>query len=64
MDDTRYNASHKADPTSHEAIKAADKMPYKIVGFIDAMKRIAKTLDLEIENRIVIKDLETGRVWK
>lgn len=62
--DERYNKSHKLDLTQYEAIKKADKMPYKIVGFIDAMKRIAKTLDLEIENRIVIKDLETGRKWK
>lgn len=63
MDNLTYNASHAKDPTAKEAIKKADEMPYKIKGFIDSMKRTAKDLNIKIENRIVIKDLETGRVW-
>lgn len=61
--DERYNKSHKLDLTQYEAIKKADKMPYKIKGFISAMKGQAETLGLRIENRIEIRDLETGRKW-
>lgn len=62
-DETKYNKSHALDPTAHRAIKEADKMPYKIKGFIYAMKGQAEALGLRIENRIIIRDLETGHKW-
>lgn len=70
MDNLTYNASHAKDKVAAEAIRKVDRenrekdeMPYKIKGFIDSMKRTAKDLNIKIENRIVIKDLETGRIW-
>lgn len=63
MDETKYNKSHALDPTAHEAIKEADKMPYHIKGFITATKKRAEALNLKLEARIVVRDLETGRKW-
>lgn len=67
MDNLTYNASHAKDKVAAEAIRKVDRekneMPYHIKGFISATKERAKALNLKIENRIVIKDLDTGRIW-
>ena len=64
MDDLKYNASHAPDPTARDAIIAADEMPDKVRGAISIIKNFLKICDLELAERVQIKDLKTGRIWK
>lgn len=63
-DNLTYNASHAPDPTAKKAIEAADDMPKHIKGFLYAMKETAKLMNLRIENRIIIRDMDTNKVYK
>ena len=64
MDDLKYNASHAPDPTARDAIIAADEMPEKVRGAVFIIKSLLKICDLELAERVQIKDLKTGRIWK
>lgn len=64
MDNLKYNKSHATDPTAKDAIIAADKMPDKVRGAISIIKSFLKICDLELAERVQIKDLKTGRIWK
>lgn len=62
--ETKYNASHAPDPTAHEAIRVADEPPKKVKDAICIIKKFLKMCDLELVQRIQIKDKESGRIWK
>lgn len=64
MDNLKYNKSHATDPTARDAIIAADEMPDKVRGAISIIKNFLKICDLELAERVQIKDLKTGRIWK
>ena len=64
MDNLKYNASHAPEPTARDAIIAADEMPDKVRGAISIIKNFLKICDLELAERVQIKDLKTGRIWK
>ena len=64
MDETKYNASHTADPVAHEAIKAEDSPPDSVKKAMNIIKRILEICDLELVERIKIRDKKTGRIWK
>lgn len=64
MDNLKYNVSHAPDPTARDAIIAADEMPDKVRGAISIIKNFLKICDLELAERVQIKDLKTGRIWK
>ena len=64
MDETKYNASHAPDPVAHEANKAADTPPEKVKDAVCIIKRFLKMCNLELVERIKIKDKDTGRIWK
>lgn len=64
MDNLKYNKSHAPDPTARDAIIAADEMPDKVRGAISIIKNFLKICDLELAERVQIKDLKTGRIWK
>ena len=64
MDNLKYNASHAPDPTARDAIIAADEMPDKVRGAVSIIKSFLKICDLELAERVQIKDLKTGRIWK
>ena len=64
MDNLKYNASHAPDPTARDAIIAADEMPEKVRGAVSIIKSFLKICDLELAERVQIKDLKTGRIWK
>jgi hypothetical protein len=61
----KYNGSHYIDPTAYDAIKKieADEMDRfnKLLAIIKGTCEIA---GFKIENRIVLRDEKTGRVWK
>lgn len=61
MDNLKYNASHAPDL---KAIKAADEPPEKVKDAVCIIKRFLKICNLELAQRIQIKDKETGRIWK
>ena len=64
MDNLKYNKSHAPDPTARDAIIAADEMPDKVRGAVSIIKSFLKICDLELAERVQIKDLKTGRIWK
>lgn len=61
----KYNESHCHDLTAYEAIKKleADELDRfnKLLAIIKGTCEIA---GFKIENRIVLRDGKTGRVWK
>lgn len=64
MDNLRYNASHAPDPVAAKAIRAADEPPEKVKDAVCIIKRFLKMCNLELAQRIQIKDKDTGRIWK
>lgn len=65
---TRKNGSGYTDNTAYEAIqsvtKHADSRSKEIHQVITLIKNMANKFDLEIANRIYIKDNRTGKVHK
>ena len=64
----KYNESHYLDLTAYEAIRRMEESE------IESTERFNKTLHIlksicdiagfNIENRIILKDKRTGRVWR
>lgn len=52
------------DPTAGDAIREADKPPENLSRAIRLMKFAADCLGFEVVGRIVLRDVETGRVWR
>lgn len=63
-----YNQSGCADPTAYEALKpiiAEENAPEIKVNFlIKVLKYIIRESGFELQNRIEIKDLKTGRTFR
>lgn len=63
-----FNGSHYLDRTAHDAIKniedqeAYAEMRYKT--FLKTIFNICKLSGFYIENRLELKDLETGKTWR
>lgn len=64
MNDLNYNASHALDPTAKEAIKTVDDPPQKVKDSVSIIKKFLKMNNLELAERIKIKDNDTGRIWR
>ena len=58
------NAEGYPDPTEGEAIRRADRLPEDLSRAIRLMKFAADCLGFEVVGRIVLRDVETGRVWR
>ena len=52
------------DPTAGDAIREADRPPEDLSRAIRLMKFAADCLGIEVVGRIVLRDAETGRVWR
>lgn len=52
------------DQTAGEAIKAADTQPKYVTFLIKIYKDLAHLVGCEIVGRVVIKDKDTGRIWR
>lgn len=52
------------DPTAGDAIREADRPPENLSLAIRLMKFAADCLGFEVVGRIVLRDAETGRVWR
>jgi hypothetical protein len=65
--DPRYNASGYLDLTAYEAIKSADREAEAEERFKKLLNTIFSICELSgfhIEERIVIRDKKTGKVWR
>lgn len=61
----KRNGSGYSDPTAYEAIMKADKAEEdRFHKLLDTIFNICELSGFHIEGRIVIKDKETGRVWR
>lgn len=63
-DDLKKNASGYADPTAYKAIIRADKDQERFEKFLTTIFTIAELSGFHIDERIVVSDKRTGRVWR
>ena len=62
-DDLKRNASGYYDPTAYEAIKKVEE-DERFHKLLHTIFYICKLAGFEIDGRIVLKDLETGKTWR
>lgn len=62
--DIKRNASGYVDPTAYEAIKKVEEEEARFHKLLETIFSICNLSDFHIENRLVIKDKRTGKVWK
>ena len=60
----KRNASGCADPTAYEAVKNIDAETERSQKLLNTIFYICELAGFHIEERIVIRDVRTGRVWR
>lgn len=60
----KKNCEAYRDPTAYEAMKNADAEQVKFRKVLDVIYSVCRLAGFHIEERIVLKDLETGKVWR
>ncbi len=60
----RRNASGYYDPTAYEAIKNVDAETERLQKLLTAIFAICELAGFHVEERIVLKDLKTGKIWR
>lgn len=67
----RRNGSGYYDPTAYEAIKnteikerSFDKSDEKFYKLLNSIFDICELAGFHVENRIVLKEKETGKIWR
>lgn len=63
-DDLRRNAEGYYDPTAYEAMKNIERDEERFHKLLDTIFALCELSDFHIEERIVIKDKRTGKVWR
>lgn len=63
-DDIRKNASGYSDPTSYQAIKNIENEDDKFHKLLDTIFNICELSGFHLEERIVLKDKNTGKVYR
>lgn len=64
MEDFRKNGSGYYDPTAYNAIKNVEETKKKVSIVIKTLQSVAHLAGYSIEGRIVLKDKETGEIWR
>ncbi|EDK24624.1 hypothetical protein RUMTOR_01363 [[Ruminococcus] torques ATCC 27756] len=62
--DCRRNAEGYSDPTAYEALKNMEQEEERFHKLLDIIFALCELSDFHIEERIVIKDKRTGRIWR
>lgn len=62
--DIRKNGSGYYDPTAYQAIRNIDADDERFHKLLDTIFAICELSDFHIEERIVIKDKRTGKIWR
>ena len=63
-DDTSRNGSGYPDPTAHEAIKKLDKEEARCRKLLDTIFNLCELSGVHLEERIVVRDTTTGKIWR
>ena len=66
-DDARCNGEGYHDPTAYEAIKNVDGFDESAERFkklLRMIKDICRLSGFELEERVVLRDTRTGKVWR
>lgn len=63
-DDIRKNASGYSDPTAYQAIKNVDGEDEKFHKLLDTIFNLCELSGFHLEERIVLKDKNTGKVYR
>lgn len=64
MDDLKRNGSGYYDPTAWKAIMNMEKEEKRVTKVIKTLQSVAHLAGFEIEGRIVLRDKETGEIWR
>jgi hypothetical protein len=62
--DIRRNSSGYVDPTAYEAIKNVEAETERLQKLLTAIFAICDLAGFHIEERIVLKDKRTGKIWR
>lgn len=62
--DLRKNGSGYSDPTAYKAIKKADSDRERMMKLLDLIFTISDFAGFHVEERIVLRDKKTGKVWR
>lgn len=60
----RVNGSGYSDPTAYQAITNIEAEQSRFDRFLKTIFMICELAGYHIEERIVVKDLKTGRIWR
>lgn len=60
----RKNAEGYSDPTAYEAIKSADADDERFHKLLNTIFTICELSGFRLEERIVLKDTQSGKVWR
>lgn len=64
MDELKRNGSGYYDPTAWKAIKNVSETNKKVSTVIKTLQSVAHLAGFHIEGRIVLRDKETGEIWR
>ena len=62
--DFKRNASGYVDPTAYEAVKNIDAETERFQKLLNTIFYICEIAGFHVEERIVLKDKRTGRIWR
>lgn len=62
--DIKRNGSGCNDPTAYKAIRNLERDQERFQKLLDTIFNICELSGFHIEERIVIKDMKTGKVWR
>ncbi len=60
----KKNKEGYPDPTPYEAIRNAEAEVAKVSWLVKTLHSVCNLAGFQIEGRIVLKDLNTGKVWR
>lgn len=63
-DDLRRNAEGYFDPTAYEAMRNIERDEERFHKLLDTIFALCELSGFHVEERIVIKDKRTGKVWR
>lgn len=64
MDDLKRNGSGYIDHTAESAIRKADKDRERLEKLLDHIFYICGLAGFHVEERLVLRDHKTGKVWR
>lgn len=62
--DIKRNGSGCSDPTAYKAIRNLERDQERFQKLLDTIFNICELSGFHIEERIIVKDMKTGKVWR